>query len=175
MRLHDFAETEVLPTETVVRVNSLTGEMPGVKDPAGVQAVAKWHEGIHIVVDGPGIGGQQQLLLNLEPPKVICRRGDPIDRSSAQAAREFFAEEAGRAAAVSFPHLRRSAAFQELMAPNARRTNGRSWQCLYKAAEDIGVNSNALVKQLQLEGHISIEIQAGRRILLVQQSLGVLA
>jgi hypothetical protein len=167
-----FAETEWLPNETIVRVNSLTERIPGVKDPVGVQNVAKWHEGIHVVEHAPGANGQQQLLLDTEPPMLICRRGEPADRSSAQAARELRAEEAGRAAAVSFFHLRRSAAFQELMSRNASQPNGRNWACLYRAAEDIGVNSSALVTQLQLEGYLAIEVVAERRVLRVQPRLG---
>ena len=172
LELNIFAETEWLPNETVVRVNSRTREMPGVKDPAGVEAVAKWHEGVHIVSDAPSVHGQQQLLLDLEPPKVICRRGEPYDRSSAQAQREFWAEEAGRAAAVSFSHLRRSTAFQELMSGDESHSNGENWACLYRAAEDIGVNSTALSKQLQFERFITIEVVAGHRILRVQPRLG---
>jgi hypothetical protein len=168
-----FAETEWLPNETIVRVNSLTERIPGVKDPDGVQNVAKWHEGIHIVEHAPGVNGQQQLLLGLEPPKLICRRGEPADRSSAQAARELRAEEAGRAAAVSFFHLRRSPAFQELMSRNTSQPNGRNWACLYRAAEDIGVNSSALVTQLKLDGFIAIDEEDGHRMLRVQPRLAV--
>lgn len=173
MELNVFAETEWLPGETVVRVNSRTKEMAKVKDPRGVQNVAKWHESIHIVDHAPGQNGQQALLLELEPPKVICRRGKPLDRSSEQAAREFWAEEAGRAAAVSLQHLWQSAAFQELMSRDTRLSNGENWACLSQAAEDIGVNSSALVKQLQLEGFIAIEVVGGRNILRVQPELEV--
>ena len=81
MELSIFAETEWLANETIVRVSSRTREMPGVKDAAGVEAVAKWHEGVHIVSDAPTAQGQQQLLLDLASPKVICRRGEPYDEA----------------------------------------------------------------------------------------------
>jgi hypothetical protein len=71
-------------------------------------------------------------------------------------AREFWAEEAGRAAAVSHAALADSAAFRELLIL-AERLGGcvrQGWPLLYQAARDIGVNSTALVKQLRLEGLI---------------------
>lgn len=172
MNLNVFAETEWFPHVTVVRVNSRTREIHGVKDALGVQAVAEWHEGIHVLEHAPGSNGQQQLLLDLEHPRVTCRRGKPSDFSSTQAAREFLAEEAGRAAAVSFFHLWRSAAFQELMGNHPCLPNRERWDLLYQAADDIGINSSALVRQLQLEGYIGIDHVSERRVLRVQPTLG---
>ena len=74
------------------------------------------------------------------------------------AAREFWAEEAGRAAAVSLPALSRSEAFVELgrLAADASGPVAGGWPLLYQAAEDIGVNITALVNQLRLEGLLGV-------------------
>ena len=57
--------------------------------------------------------------------------------------REFFAEEAGRAAAVSYQALSRSEAFQgfcRLGDKGPTTDNGEMWRLLNLAAWEIGVN-----------------------------------
>jgi hypothetical protein len=82
--------------------------------------------------------------------------------------REFWAEEAGRAAAVSYQALARSGAFQafvRLRQSGTAAANGERWRLLYLAAEDIGINISALVKQLVLEGQIVIQSESGRQVI----------
>ncbi len=50
-------------------------------------------------------------------------------------------------------------------------TNGERWALLYRAAEDIGVNRSALVKQLELEGQIVVQKEGGRQVIYPQPSL----
>jgi len=167
-----FAEAEWTTYEKVVRVNSQTSRMSGVKDALGVQRVAEWHECIHLTEHGPGMNQAGTMLPGFEAPnRFVCRRGEQIDKSAAQAAREFRAEEAGRAAAISYRHLNHSKAFCELLESGNRLANGAAWRCLYRAAGDIGVNVSALVTQLQLEGWIHVESSSGSRVLRVQEAL----
>jgi hypothetical protein len=167
-----FAETEWTTCEVVVRVNSQTARMSNVKDAEGVQRVAAWHECIHLTEHGPSIRQPGQMLPGFEAPnRVVCRRGEEMNKSSVQASKEFRAEEAGRAAAISHYHLQRSEAFLELMYWGNRLTRGRAWRCLYQAAADISVNSNALVKQLSAEGLIVLELVDGARTVRVQPAL----
>ena len=167
-----FAETEWMTCEKVVRLNSQTSRMSQVKDAAGVQRVAAWHECIHLTDHAPGSERAGTMLPGFEAPnRFVCRRGEQVDKSSAQAAKEFWAEEAGRAAAISLLHLNQSEAFQELMVLGERLPNRLRWRRLYQAAEDIGVNISALVTQLQLEGLIHVESSGGSQVLRVQKPL----
>jgi hypothetical protein len=171
-----FAETTWTDSETIVTVNNRTSEIPGVKDAKGVQNVAKWHECVHVTRDEPARGGSQGHFPGLEPTRrFICSRGEQPDKSPAHAAREFFAEEAGRAAAVSLEHLWRSEAFLRLVRFAGKISNGSAWTCLYQAAADIHVNISALVTQLELEGLIVVEKRDGKSLLYVQPSLVNLA
>ena len=88
--------------------------------------------------------------------------------------REFFAEEALRAAAASFPHLIRTAAFQRFahLAEQRLASGPLGWSALYAAAEAIGVNISALVKQLEAEGVLHVERSRGQSILHPQPELG---
>ncbi len=173
LRLDRFAQTEWLDGRVVVTINSLTHEIPGVKDPQGVQNVAKGHEAVHVVRDIKALQAEQgNRFPGFDVPlKIVCYRarrpGSDFDR------REFWAEEAGRAAVVSHRALGRSAAFQALMKlePGSMRANGEAWRLLYKASRDIGVNSRALVTQLRLEGLIDVSKEDGRNVLRVQPSL----
>ena len=88
--------------------------------------------------------------------------------------REFWAEEAGRAAAVSQQALSLSPAFRNfvVLAPRVGPgLNGEKWRLLNLAAADIGVNISALVKQLQLEGRISLEKENGKTLIYGQPTL----
>jgi len=170
-----FAQTEWIKGRTVVTVNTLSGHIPGVKDAAGVDNVGKWHETIHIVRDLHVIRTAPTLMLpGFEaPPTVTCHRGLRRSLSPECVAREFWAEEAGRAAAASLPALTLSESFQELC-ERAERVTGPvpgGFPLLYQAAKDIGVNITALVTQLTLEGRIEIRQESGRRTVHVQPSL----
>jgi len=158
LALNVYAQAEWSEGTPLVTVNSRINRIKGVKDPEGVKRVAMWHEGIHVVRDIEAIRlGRPGLLPGFEaPPKIVCYRAGPRSVASEVWAREFWAEEAGRAAAVSYPALANSAAFRELLLL-AERLGGcvrQGWPLLYHAARDIGVNSTALVKQLRLEGLI---------------------
>jgi hypothetical protein len=170
-----FAQTEWINGRTVVTVNTLSGHIPGVKDAAGVDNVGKWHETIHIVRDLHVVRTAPTLMLpGFEaPPTVTCRRGLRRSLSPECAAREFWAEEAGRAAAVSFQALARSESFRELceIASNVTGPVPGGFPLLYQAAKDIGVNITSLVKQLTLEGRIEVREESGRRTVHVQPSL----
>ena len=159
LALNVYAQTEWLVDRVLVTVNSLVGCIPGVRDPGGVRNVAKWHEAIHTVHDIEVIRmGTSGMLPGFDaPPKIVCYRtgGKLADRDILR--REYWAEEAGRAAAVSHEALSRSEAFRELLRL-AECSGGRvrqGWPLLFRAASDIAVNSSALVKQLRLEGLIA--------------------
>jgi len=120
-----YAQTKWKDGRPLVTVNSLTGKIPGVKDEVGVQNVAKFHEAVHVDRDLPALkAGPQATLPGFEvAPKIVCYRGagqrkrwdrlpsgqGVIDSGSL---RQFWAEEAGRAAAISYQALARSDAFQ---------------------------------------------------------------
>lgn len=159
----------------MVRVNTLTAQIPGVKDAEGVQNVGKWHEVVHVVRDLDALKvAPQSCLPGFEAgPVIACHRSVKRAGPPGESQREFWAEEAGRAAAVSLPALARSEAFQRLWRPG-RRSSGPSveaWPLLYRAAEDIGTNISALVKQLTLEGLIVLVRQEGREQVYVQPAL----
>jgi hypothetical protein len=170
-----FAITEWVDGRAVVTVNTLSSCIPGVKDAAGVDNVGKWHEAIHVVRDLHVVRVEPQPTLpGFEAPRLIaCHRGSESSSTPEVRAREFWAEEAGRAAAVSFPALARSESFQRLC-ETAARVSGpvpRGFPLLYEAAKDIGVNITALVRQLTLEGRIEVRQELGRRTVHVQPSL----
>ena len=172
--LQVYAQTEWKEDRPVVTVNSLTQKIPGVKDAAGVQNVAKFHEVVHVDRDLPELKpGPQLSWPDFGPPtKIVCHRGFALPISSGS--REFWAEEAGRAAAVSHQALARSEAFRALFAlgPGGEVSrNAERWRLLNQAALDIGVNSSALSKQLSLEGRIVIAKEGGRSLLYLQPSL----
>lgn len=163
-----FAQTEWIDGRPVVTVNSLTGSIPGVGDEIGVQNVGKWHEAIHIVRDLDVIrSGASVALPGFEaPPKIVCFRSGGPRLTGEAIAREFWAEESGRAAAVSHSALSRSEAFVELchLASRASGPIKQGWPLLYQAAQEIGVNITALVKQLRLEGFMGVAEEAGQGI-----------
>jgi hypothetical protein len=170
-----FAQTQLVNGDIVVTVNTLTEDIDGVKDSAGVMNVAKWHEIIHVVDDADELTGSGGTLLLPgfdEPAPVICLRGGPqSSRPGGFQAREFWAEEAGRAAAVSLPALRRTDAFQSFLSLANRNAGNATagWSALYGSAEAIGVNISALVKQLRLEG--LLVLREGSRELFVPTRL----
>ena len=181
--LDTYAQTEWKDGRAVVTVNSLTGKIDGVKDEEGVQNVAKFHEGVHVDRDLPELKpGPQLFMAELgPPPKIVCHRRPSTWNSQGGTSwtgaggngsrREFWAEEAGRAAAVSYEALARSHAFRafiRLRQSGHPAANGERWRLLYLAAEDIGVNITALVKQLEFEGQIIVQKEDGRRVIYPQ-------
>jgi hypothetical protein len=174
-----FAQTEWMDGRPVVTVNALAGQIPGVKDREGVENVGKWHEAVHVVRDLDVIRASQEETLPGfgTAPRITCHRSGAVSPPPLVLAREFWAEEAGRAAAVSLPALDRSDAFRELC-DLGRRSSGpvpQGFPLLYRAAKDIGVNVTALVKQLTLEGQIMVVKESGRRLVMVQPPLAPLA
>jgi len=173
-----YAQTEYDNDVVVVTVNELTSMIPGVKDAIGVQNVGKFHELIHVDQDLDEIRpNNQNTLPGFETPsRIRCYRESAITRSSrgSEWKREFWAEEAGRAAAVSYSALTRSDSFMGLSKASYGATmlsNAELWRLLYLSAEEIGVNISALVTQLSLEGWISVDRIGGRNIINVQRSL----
>lgn len=170
-----FAETRWEDGRPAVRVNTLTGQIPGVKDAEGVQNVGKWHEVIHVVrdLDMLKVAPQSSLPGFEAGPVITChrslRRGAPPEEQQ----REFWAEEAGRAAAISLPALARSESFQRLCRLGCRSSGPApgAWPLLYRAAGDIGANISALVTQLTLEGWIVVNREDGREKVYVQPAL----
>lgn len=171
-----YAQVEVIDGRVTVTVNKLTADIPGVVDADGVQNVAKFHESIHVVRDVGVLKERQQFRLTGfdAPDRVVCpREGFYRSWDREVTRREFWAEEAGRAAAVCHASLNRSPSFTTLMErrPSEQIPNGEAWKLLYQAAADIGVNSSALVKQLEAEGRIAVSSENGRQVLRVQPML----
>ena len=175
-----YAQTEFMDGRPIVTVNSLTEQIAGVKDAAGVQNVAKFHEVVHVDRDLPELNiGPQLSWQELGPPaKIVCHRGfgqtRPLCRRPKPGShldkswREFWAEEAGRAAAVSYEALACSDAFRafiRLRQLGSAVVNSERWTLLYRAAEDIGVNISALIKQFVLEGQIIVQKEGGRQVI----------
>jgi hypothetical protein len=172
LRKYVYAETDWIAGKTIVTFNSETSKIPGVKDAEGVSNVAKLHELIHVMKDEPTDSPNQGVLAGFDaPPRLVCRRGEPTDRSAVVSAREFRAEEGGRAAAISMAYLKRSQSFTRLLKGAGRMANGAAWALLYDLAPELGVNISALVTQLTLEGLIVIEKSGGKQVLHVQPSL----
>ncbi len=173
-----FAETRFDNGRFVVTVN--TEDIEGVKDPEGVQNVGMWHEAIH-VIDHAAIlrqsSGRQFPGFEVPPQFVCLRSNDPRRRHGTpddEVEREYWVEEAGRAAAVSLEALQRTESFRALLRAAGRSTGAvtGAWPMLYEAAAETGVNITALVKQLSLEGLIVVDRdENGRSIVHVQPLL----
>jgi hypothetical protein len=173
--LDRFAQTGFVGGELCVTLNSDLPSIHGVRDAAGVENVALWHEAIHVIRDVGDLATSAPLPGFGPPPQVACYRAlTSRPRLSAEAIeREFWAEEAGRAAAVSMAALRRTEPFREFMRA-ALLPGGavsRGFPLLYAAAEAIGVNISALVKQLTLEGLIAVEGDGDRKFVYRQPAL----
>jgi hypothetical protein len=112
-----FAETSWLDGRPHVTVNCRTREITGVKDARGVERLGIWHEAIHVHRDLALLRvGPQAALPGMVPNlRISCHRDRVVAaRRPSDFSREFFAEEAGRAAAVSFPHLLATEPFRDL-------------------------------------------------------------
>lgn len=171
-----FAQTTIKSGVVVVTINTLTVDIAGVKDDVGVQNVAKCHELIHVAEDQDRLQVQPGKLMfpGFDAPMTqVCLRASGGRTPSRFDQREYRAEEAGRAFAVSVSVLRQSEAFVRFM--DVGRANGGdgtpAWSLLYQAARDIGVNISAVVKQLELEGHIHVERSRAKPRIFVTRTL----
>ena len=174
-----FAQTSWDDGRALVTVNSRIGEIEGVKDAEGVANVTVWHETVHVERDLAALRrGPQTAFPGMGPTGPVACYRDPRAGGLRGAAlrREVFAEEAGRAAAVSWPHLRRTDGFRDFMdlANRGRASGTAGWPPLYRAAEAIGVNISALVKQLEAEGFVIVDRSGDRPLLHPQPGLGTL-
>ena len=175
--LNVLAETRWDAGQPLVSLNSRTHEIEGVKDPIGVTNVGVWHEISHVLRDLSMMRvGDQGTLEGMVPNlSISCPRDRPrYTRQGEEFRREFFAEEAGRAAAVSYPALRETVAFRDFiyLADQRLASSSRGWGLLYEAAAAIGVNISALIKQLEAEGFLTVHRSEGRSTLYVQPGLG---
>ena len=166
-----YAETTWEDQGPVVTINTRTADIPNVKDSYGVQNVGKWHELVHVVKDVEVLRERpQEALPGFDvPPKKVCFRA----RTGGDWHREFWAEEAGRAAAICHVSLSQSKAFNALtrLATGTSYLNSHAWALLRDAATDIGVNTSALVRQLRLEGRLVMEKRDGRQVVTLQATL----
>lgn len=166
-----YAETTWEASGPIVTINTLTADIPNVKESHGVQNVGKWHELVHVLRDVNVLReGPQEALPGFDlPARKVCFRGG----AGGDWHREFWAEEAGRAAAVCHISLSRSRAFNALtrLATGTSYSNSQAWALLREAATDIGVNTSALVRQLRLEGRLVIDERDGRQVVTLQATL----
>ncbi len=167
-----FAQSEVIGQRIEVSVNNRLNEMEGIRDTSGVAFVAKWHESIHVLRDlrPKGSADTQLRLGGLEDAiqrQIVCRRtgaGQALNVDE----REFFAENAGLAAAIAMPDLKLSPAFQEftLLTERGGDITTPGWNLLAQSAADIGVNRAALFKYLNQLGLLLREQQTGKQHLI---------
>jgi hypothetical protein len=178
--LDRYAQSEVIGGRVEVTVNSRIAEIPGVRYASGTGYVAKWHESIHVSLDLAVVRknsfSQAQCPLpgfEVEPPQIIvCRTVAPA--SSADAEREFIAENAGLAAAIAQADLERSSAFvrfQRLVSDGLEH-GGDAWRLLYDASDDVGVNITALVRYSEQRGLFRVTENGRRRIIAAPRLFG---
>jgi hypothetical protein len=176
--LDRYGETRLEDGKAVVTINSRLGDIEGVKDAQGVENVAKWHEAMHVIRDLDTLVAPASRMFDGfdQPAQIVCYRAagaKVLTRRDESVEREFWAEEAGRAAAVSLKALQRAESFRALLRAAGRSTGAvvGAWPLLYDAATEIGVNITALVKQLSLEGCIVVDREGGRSVVHVQSVL----
>ena len=172
-----FAQTAWDEDRALLTVNSRIAEIEGVKDAEGVAHVAIWHEIMHVQRDLPTLRrGPQTAFAGMRPGRTIACSRDPRAGGlrGEELRREYFAEEAGRGAAVSWPHLRRTDGFRDFLdlATRGRASGTAGWPPLYRAAAAIGVNISALVRQLEAEGFLIVDRSGDRPVLHPQPGLG---
>jgi hypothetical protein len=172
--LDRFAQTERRNGRIVVTINSRISAIPGVRDAEGVAYVGKWHESIHIPRDfatSPALAPWQQPLRSaegLDDRQTIVCRSTKLGATRRERDREFIAETAALAAAISGRDLERSPDYQQF---RARAADGGdigpiAWKLLRGAAQFIGVNRTALKKYLEQRGHIQVDMRDGRERLI---------
>lgn len=167
-----FAQSEVIGSRIEVSVNNRIPEMRGVIDASGVATVAKWHESVHVERDlrPKGMSETQLPMSGMEDATqrlIVCRRAGASQAPNVDE-REFFAENAGLAAAIAFRDLDRSSAFREFsaVAKQGGDITVPGWTLLAQSAAEIGVNRTALSTYLVQRGQLHIEQMAGRRHLI---------
>jgi hypothetical protein len=163
--LDRFAQTVVQDGHAVVTVNSLTYRIPDVRDVRQVLGLTKWHELIHVVdhVDILKTTDQPHLPGFDLPQHITCPRARNTQPDPEARRREFWAEEAGRAAAVSLVALTKSGFYQRFQQRAATNPTSipEARELLTQAAQDIGVEVNDLLLQLEYEGRIVVVRENG--------------
>ena len=168
--LDRFAQTELKGTRPVVTVNTLTAEIPPVVNAKGWQNVAKFHEVIHVVRDLE----LPAALDNGRPDRIVCLRSTAgLPPTDDERLREFWAAEAGRAAAVCHASVARSQTFQTVSDLGHGRPlrDSEVEKFLTETASEIGVNVAALVRQLELEARFLVSVDSDRNAFHVELSL----
>jgi len=177
--LDRYAQTERVGSRVVVSINTRIAEMEGIKDAAGIALVALFHESIHVADDfahpGDEVSSHLQGLpgFEVELPRLVVCRGPGEGLRGAALEREFWAENAGLAAAICGEDLARSPAFARLQerAALGGELGTHGWNLLYSAAGDVGVNASALIKHLGFVGALRVEKVDGRNRLLAAPNL----
>ena len=177
--LDTFGQTELVNGRIEVSINSRIAKMPGVKNAIGVAHVTKWHESFHVDQDmgsERGAPQSQQLAFSVidsqAPRLIICRNIGSTDSNIA--GREFIAENAAVAAAISDADLNRCDAFQEfqLLIKPGGVYGGMAWRLLYQTEQDIQVNISSLVKYFEHRGLFRIEKLRGENLIIVDPQMG---
>lgn len=173
--LNTYAQTESEGGRIRVVMNSRVAEIPRVKDPKGVRYVTLWHESIHVALDmnpDPALSSGAQLgFSGIQGPdtKVIaCRTARPAGRE--QQALEFFAENAGLAAAIAEQDLQRCPAYRDFL-NRMDRGGVLPWPIAYDIARFIGVNIRALNRYLDHRGFARVADQDGKSVLVAAKAL----
>jgi hypothetical protein len=162
--LDRYAQTELIAGRTEVSINSRIREIPGVRHVTGIVYVAKWHESIHVARDFPALGKAQEVAqptlpgVEAELPQLVACRGFNEGLQGESRGREFFAENAGIAAAICGEDLRRTPTYASFMnrAADGGDLGTSGWDQLYRTAEFIGVNPSALLTYFQHTGLLRV-------------------
>jgi len=180
LHLDTYGQTELVNGSPEITINSRIAKIPGVKDAHGIAHITKWHESYHVAHDldiGPKAPGASQLTLpGLEqsaPNMIICRphsAGEPSNLG-----KEFMAENAGIAAAISDSDLERCEAFWEFkrLVAAGGDLGGSGFDLLYKSGEFIGVNPSALITYLEKRGVYSRVQQNGKTRLFANPQMDI--
>lgn len=167
--LDRFAQTEARDGRIEVTVNTRIAEIPGVKDIAGIEHVAKWHESIHVVRDMPAPGA---LVDGYQaPPRIVCGRAGGARRLPPH---ELVAEMAGIAAAIAEQDLLRCPPFLRLyeQASAGRDLCEDGWSLLRVCSVQIGVNPTALTRYLAQRGLFTLVDGSSKRHLYAPRPTG---
>ena len=177
LRLDTYGQTERIGGRIEITVNSRINEMIYVKDVDGVANATKWHESVHAErdlgvqeIDGDGsqqvftVPGFEKHSLGL----IVCRDVEKIGYGGEEREREFFAENAGIAAAISGADLLRCEEFlefKELVILGGDITLP-GWDLIKAIAGRIGVNRTAITRYFCQRGIVQTEQIGGRQRLI---------
>jgi hypothetical protein len=180
LHLDTYGQTELVNGSPEITINSRIAKIPGVKDATGIAYITKWHESFHVAHDldiSPKEPGTSQLTLpGLEqsaPNIIVCRphaAGEPSNLG-----KEFMAENAGIAAAISDSDLKRCDAFHEFhrLVAAGGDLGGSGFHLLYKSGEFIGVNPSALISYLEKKGVFNLVHQDGKTRLFANPQMDI--